>query len=161
MLLASHKNFGFTLIELLVALVLLALITSAAAPVMQLSAKRNKEQELKKSLWQIRDAIDAYKQAVDDGLIKKSLGETGYPANLNVLVTGVENRQDPNKKKIVFLRQIPRDPFATDETLTADATWAKRSYVSTFDTPSDGDDVYDVHSLSHQIGINQQPYSEW
>ncbi|HOY87903.1 MAG TPA: prepilin-type N-terminal cleavage/methylation domain-containing protein [Methylotenera sp.] len=155
------KFRGFTLIELLVSLVLLSLIISAAAPVLQLSAKRNKEQELKKSLWQIRDAIDAYKQAVDDGLIKKTIGDTGYPQSLLVLVAGVENIQDPNKKKIYFLRRIPRDPFATDDSLPADATWGKRSYASSFETPSEGDDVYDVNSKSHEVGINNQPYSEW
>ncbi|MBL8506356.1 MAG: type II secretion system protein, partial [Methylobacillus glycogenes] len=71
---ALRLSHGFTLIELMVTLVLLALILSSAAPVMQIQAKRNKEQELKRNLWQLRDAIDAYKKAVDDGLIKKSPG---------------------------------------------------------------------------------------
>ena len=109
---------GFTLIELLVALVLLALLVSAAAPLMQMTAKRNKEQELKKALWQIRDAIDAYKQAADDGLIKKSVDENGYPTTLQQLVDGVENMQDAKKRKLYFLRRIPRDPFAVDATLS-------------------------------------------
>jgi general secretion pathway protein G len=155
------KSRGFTLIELLVSLVLLALIVTSAAPMMQLSAKRNKEQELKKSLWQIRDAIDAYKQATDDGLIKKSMGQSGYPPSLRQLSEGVENIQDPRKRKIYFLRRIPRDPFATDTTLSAEETWGKRSYSSSFDEPEAGDDIYDVYSLSKEIGINQQPYREW
>ena len=161
MKLTINKVNGFTLIELLVALVLLSLIISAAAPVLQLTAKRNKEQELKKSLWQIRDAIDAYKQAVDDGVIKKNIDDTGYPQNLQILVEGVENIQDPNKKKIYFLRAIPRDPFATDDSVPAEATWNKRSYASSFEKPSEGDDVYDVHSMSNEAGINNQPYSDW
>lgn len=155
------KHGGFTLIELLVSLVLLALIASSAAPMMQLSAKRNKEQELKKSLWQIRDAIDAYKQATDDGLIKKSMGQSGYPTSLKQLSEGIESLQDPRKRKIYFLRRIPRDPFATDATLSAEETWGKRSYSSSFGEPEAGDDVYDVYSLSNEIGINQQPYREW
>ncbi|MFA6040833.1 MAG: hypothetical protein WC733_04970, partial [Methylophilus sp.] len=149
------------LIELLVALVLLALLVTSAAPLMQLSAKRNKEQELKKSLWQMRDAIDAYKQAADDGLIKKSADQSGYPASLQQLVSGVENIQDPKKRKIFFMRNIPRDPFATDTTASAEETWGKRSYSSAFDKPEEGEDVYDVYSLSHEVGINQQAYSEW
>ncbi len=161
MLLSSKKITGFTLIELLVALVLLALLVTSAAPLMQLSAKRNKEQELKKSLWQMRDAIDAYKQAADDGLIKKSADQSGYPASLQQLVSGVENIQDPKKRKIFFMRNIPRDPFATDTTATAEETWGKRSYSSAFDKPEEGEDVYDVYSLSHEVGINQQAYSEW
>jgi general secretion pathway protein G len=161
MQISLRKIAGFTLIELLVALVLLALLVTSAAPLMQLTAKRNKEQELKKSLWQIRDAIDAYKQATDDGLIKKSADQSGYPASLQQLVRGVENIQDPKKGKIFFMRNIPRDPFAIDASASAEETWGKRSYSSSFDKPEAGEDVYDVYSLSHEIGINQQVYSEW
>lgn len=157
----SHKIAGFTLIELLVSLVLLAMLISAAAPLMQLTAKRNKEQELKKSLWQMRDAIDAYKQASDDGLIKKSADDSGYPESLQQLVIGVENIQDPKKRKLYFMRNIPRDPFSIDTDLSAEETWAQRSYRSSFESPEAGEDVYDIHSLSTEIGINQQPYSEW
>ena len=161
MLSITENSKGFTLIELLVALVLLALLVSAAAPLMQMTAKRNKEQVLKKSLWQIRDAIDAYKQAADDGVIKKTADQSGYPASLQQLVSGVENIQDPKKRKIFFMRNIPRDPFATDSTIAAEGTWGKRSYTSSFDKLEEGEDVYDVYSLSHETGINQQPYSEW
>ena len=161
MRIAVKNASGFTLIELLVALVLLALLVSSAAPLMQMTAKRNKEQELKKSLWQIRDAIDAYKQAIDDGLIKKSADETGYPKSLRQLVDGVENMQDANKRKIYFLRRIPRDPFAVDATLSAEDAWGKRSYESSFEEPSEGGDIYDVYSLSNETGINQLPYREW
>lgn len=152
---------GFTLIELLVALVLLGLILSSAAPVMQVSAKRAKEQELRRDLWQMRDAIDAYKKAADEGIIKKSPGQSGYPPNLQILVQGVENGRDLKKRKIYFLRRIPRDPFATDPELSAEDTWGKRSYASSFEEPREGDDVYDVYSLSNDRGLNQQPYREW
>ncbi|MCB5183828.1 type II secretion system GspH family protein [Methylobacillus gramineus] len=156
-----RKMRGFTLIELLVTMVLLALILSSAAPVMQISAKRNKEQELKRDLWQLRDAIDAYKKAVDDGLIKKTPGQSGYPPNLRILVQGVENPRDPKKAKIYFLRSIPRDPFANDPELSAEASWGKRSYASSFEEPAEGDDVYDVYSLSNDKGLDQRPYREW
>ncbi|PKO25949.1 MAG: general secretion pathway protein GspG [Betaproteobacteria bacterium HGW-Betaproteobacteria-8] len=152
---------GFTLIELVVALALLGLILSSATPVMQVSAKRAKEQELRRDLWQIRDAIDAYKKAVDEGIIKKNPGQSGYPPNLQILVQGVENKRDLKKRKIYFLRRIPRDPFATDHELSAEETWGKRSYASSFEEPQEGDDVYDVYSLSNDTGLNQQPYREW
>ncbi|WP_417541714.1 type II secretion system protein [Methylophaga thalassica] len=155
------KQRGFTLIELLVALTLLALIVSSAAPLVQLSAQRNKEQELKRALWQIRDAIDAYKQAVDDGRIELSDDASGYPESLQMLVDGVEDAQDPEHKKIYFLRRIPRDPFASDPSLSNAETWGLRSYESSFEDKSAGDDVYDVYSLSNGMGINQQPYKEW
>lgn len=95
----QKKTQGFTLIELLVALVLLALIVTSAAPLMQMTVKRNKEQELKRALWQMRDAIDAYKEAVEDGRIEMSDDKSGYPSSLQELVDGVENAQDPDNKK--------------------------------------------------------------
>ena len=159
MSLRSNIHAGFTLIELLVALTLLALLVSAASPMLQLNAKRHKEQELKRALWQIRDAIDAYKQAVDDGQIKKSLDGNGYPSSLQILTEGVENNLDPKKRKLIFLRRIPRDQFADDDNLSNAQTWVIRSYDG-----AEGEfisDVYDVSSRSNQIGINQQPYLEW
>lgn len=150
---------GFTLIELLVALVLLALLVTAASPVLQLNGKREKERELKRALWQIRDALDAYKEAVDQGLIKKTAEDSGYPPNLTILVTGVENAKDAKKKKLFFLRRIPRDPFATDSQLSNADTWRIRAYDGAIDDMAK--DVYDVSSRSTAIGINQQPYSEW
>ncbi len=157
----QRQQSGFTLIELMVTLVLLAILASSAAPMLQLTAKRSKEQELRRALWQIRDAIDAYKQAADDGLIEISKDKTGYPANLTILVTGVENRQYPKHKKIIFLRQIPRDPFNTDSTLSALETWQQRSYLNAIDDKDSSDDVYDVHSMSHEIGLNNIEYTLW
>lgn len=152
-----HK--GFTLVELLVTLALLALLVTSASPVVQLNSKREKERELKRALWQIRDALDAYKDAVDQGLIKKVADGSGYPPNLETLVTGVVNAQDPKKKKIFFLRRIPRDPFAADASQGNAQTWRIRAYDGAIDEMAK--DVYDVSSRSAAIGINQQPYSEW
>jgi len=160
---------GFTLIELLVTLVIIALLSTAAAPMMQLTAQRAKEQELKRALWEIRDAIDAYKQAVDDGMIISSPDKSGYPASLQVLVKGVNNLKDPSGRKIYFLRRIPRDPFATDQSVSNEQTWQQRSYASSFDAAEDTstfsdinpEDVYDVRSRSHIVGLNGRPYSEW
>jgi general secretion pathway protein G len=156
---------GFTLIELLVTLVILALLTTAAAPMMQLTAKRAKEQELRRALWQIRDAIDAYKLAADDGLIAHTPDKSGYPPTLQTLVAGVENIKDPARRRIYFMRQIPRDPFAADPDAGNEQTWRKRSYASSFEEPgfgdSEGADVYDVRSGSKGIGLDGRPYAEW
>ncbi|MEZ0209991.1 MAG: prepilin-type N-terminal cleavage/methylation domain-containing protein [Methylophilus sp.] len=155
----SRNIKGFTLVELLVTLALLALLVTSASPVVQLNSKREKERELKRALWQIRDALDAYKDAVDQGLIKKTADGSGYPPSLRILVTGVENAQDPKKKKLFFLRRIPRDPFTPDLTLSNAQTWRIRAYDGEIDEMAK--DVYDVSSRSAAIGINQQPYSEW
>jgi general secretion pathway protein G len=152
---------GFTLIELVITVAIVALLASVALPVSELAVQRTKEQDLRRTLRQIREAIDSYKQASDEGRIKKSVGDSGYPKKLEELAEGVEDLKSPKKEKIYFLRRIPRDPFATDPTLSATATWGKRSYASPPDDPRDGDDVFDVFSLAQGKGINGQPYREW
>jgi general secretion pathway protein G len=132
-----------------------------ALPLNELTAQRAKEQDLRRALREIREAVDVYKQASDDGRIEKRVGESGYPKRLQDLVEGVEDQKAPRKEKIYFLRRIPRDPFATDPVLTAPETWGKRSYASPPDDPKEGDDVFDVYSLAKGRGINGRPYREW
>jgi len=152
---------GFTLIELVITVAIVALLASVALPVTELAVQRTKEQDLRRTLRQIREAIDAYKQASDEGRIRKSVGDSGYPKKLEELVEGVDDQKNPKKEKIYFLRRIPRDPFSSDPTLSAPATWGKRSYASPPDDPSEGDDVFDVYSLAPGKGINGRPYREW
>jgi general secretion pathway protein G len=154
-------TLGFTLIELVITVAIVALLATAVLPVSELVVQRTNEQDLRRSLRQIREAIDAYKQASDEGRIKKSVGDSGYPKKLEELVEGVDDQKNPNKAKIYFLRRIPRDPFSTDPTLSASATWGKRSYASPPDDPKEGDDVFDVFSLTPGKGINGQPYRDW
>ncbi|MGQ5522317.1 type II secretion system protein [Chitinimonas sp. PSY-7] len=158
---ATTRAAGFTLIELLVTLTLLAIMATAVMPLTQLNARRAKEQELKLALRDIRSALDDYKRAADEGRIEKSATSTGYPKNLQVMVDGMEDRKSPEKKRIYFLRRIPRDPFFPDETAPAAATWGYRSYQSPPDAPREGDDVYDVYSLSPETALNGRPYREW
>ena len=155
---AAH---AFTLIELVITLAILALLASVALPLADLTVQRTREQELRRSLRDIRDGIDAYKQASDDGRIVKKPNESGYPHRLEELVDGVEDAKSPKKDRIYFLRRIPRDPFATDGELTAAQTWGKRSYASPPDEPKEGDDVFDVYTLAPGRGINGRPLREW
>jgi general secretion pathway protein G len=152
---------GFTLIELVITVAIVALLASVALPVSELAVQRTKEQELRRTLRQIREAIDVYKQASDEGRIRKSIGDSGYPKKLEDLAEGVEDQKSPKKEKIYFLRRVPRDPFNADPTLSAAATWGKRSYASPPDDPKEGDDVFDVFSLAQGKGINGQPYRDW
>jgi len=151
---------GFTLIELVITVAIVAVLASVAMPLNELVVQRAKEQDLRRALRELRDGIDAYKQASDEGRIVKRTGESGYPKKLDDLAAGVEDQKNPKKERIYFLRRIPRDPLAP-EALAAAETWGKRSYASPPEEPRDGDDVFDVFSLSGATGINGRPYKEW
>jgi len=159
------KARGFTLIELVIAVAIVAILATAVLPLNELVVQRAKEQDLRRALRDIRTAIDAYKQMCDEGRIvgceKNTPGVTGFPKRLEDLVEGVEDKNSPKREKIYFLRRIPRDPFATDESLSNAATWAKRSYASPPDDPREGEDVFDVYTLASGKGINGRPYREW
>ena len=157
----SAVQRGFTLIELVITLAIVALLASIALPMADLATQRTREQELRRALRDIRDGIDAYKQASDEGRIVKKPGESGYPHKLEELVDGVEDLKNPRRDKLYFMRRIPRDPFAAEPQATAVETWGKRSYASPPDEPKEGDDVFDVYTRAEGKGINGRPYREW
>jgi general secretion pathway protein G len=155
------RSRGFTLIELVITVAIIAVLASVALPLNELTAQRAKEQDLRRALREIRAALDAYKQASDEGRILKRVGESGYPKRLEDLAEGVEDQKNPKKDRIYFLRRIPRDPLATDADASAADTWGKRSYASPPDDPKLGDDVFDVYTLAAGTGLNGRPYREW
>jgi general secretion pathway protein G len=154
------KALGFTLIELLITVAIVGVLASVAMPLMEMSSQRAKEQDLRRSLSQIREAIDAYKKASDEKRIATSVDQSGYPPTLNALVEGVTDAKDPKGRKIYFLRRIPRDPLA-EAGSAPEASWGLRSYESAAAEPRPGKDVYDVYSLSAQKGLNGVAYREW
>jgi general secretion pathway protein G len=157
----GRQGQGFTLIELVVTVAIVGILATVAMPMIELSAKRQKETELRSALREIRGGIDAYRQAVDEGKVEKKVDESGYPHRLEELVQGVEKLKEPGKGRLYFLRRLPRDPFSSDSALSAAQTWGKRSYASPPDAPAEGADVYDVYSLASGVGLNGVPYREW
>ena len=155
------KARGFTLIELAITVAIVALLSTVAMPLVQLTVQRAKEQELRVALREIRGGLDAYKLASDQGKIQKEVDASGYPPTLEALVEGVENARDPEAANIYFLRRIPRDPFFPDGTVPAAETWGLRSYESPPEDPQPGDDVYDVYSLFTGTALDGSLYRNW
>lgn len=155
------KQQGFTFIELMITLAIMATLATVAVPMAQVALQRSKEQALRSALIEIREAIDAYKRASDNGRIKLSLGASGYPKKLDELVEGVPDQRSPSKQNIYFLRRLPRDPFQPREAGSAADSWNKRAYASPPDNPSEGEDVFDVASRSTRAGLNGVPLNQW
>jgi general secretion pathway protein G len=147
-----RRNSGFTLIELIVATAILVILTGMALPLARVTIRREKERELRYDLWQMRDAIDRYKDAADRQAFQVKVGSEGYPPDLDTLVTGV----DANGKKLRFLRRIPVDP------MTGKSEWGMRSLQDDPDSDSwGGQNVFDVFSKSEATAMDGTKYKEW
>jgi general secretion pathway protein G len=143
---------GFTLIELIVATAILVILTGMALPLARLTIKREKEHELRYDLWQMRDAIDRYKDAADRGAFQTKVGSENYPPDLETLVKGV----DVATKKVRFLRKVPIDP------MTGNTDWGLRSMQDDPDSDSwGGQNVFDVFSKSENTALDGTKYKEW
>ncbi len=165
----KRHSAGFTLIELMVTSVLVGIVAMTAMPMVEVVSVKQREVELRQALRTIRGALDAYKAAADTGLLAKATGESGYPPSLEVLTQGLEiararpagNTDGGAAARLVFLRQLPRDPFHPDPLVPAAQTWSARSYASRPDDPHPGADVFDVASKSTRIALDGTPYSSW
>ena len=143
---------GLTLVELIVTITILAILAAAAVPIARFKVKRDNERELRHDLWQMRNAIDHYKDAADRGAFQTKVESQNYPPDLETLVNGV----DVQGKKVKFLRRIPKDP------MTGKAEWGLRSMQD--DPNSDsygGQSVFDVYSKSTGTALDGTKYSDW
>ena len=152
---------GFTLIEMVVTVAIVGLLASVAVPMVEVSVQRDKEQDLRRALREIRDGLNAYRRAADEGRVYRSMDGSGYPPSLTALVDGVPDAKSSRGAKIYFLRRIPRDPMYRDPGVSAEDTWGLRSYDSPFENPKAGRDVFDIYSLSKASGLNGVPYQQW
>ncbi len=143
---------GLTLIELIIVITILSVLASAAVPIARFQVRREKERELRRDLWEMRDAIDRYKDAADKGGMVTKADSFNYPPDLETLVNGV----DIQDKKVKFLRGIPIDP------MTKSNEWGMRSNQDDADSESwGGQNVFDVHSKSTATALDGTKYSTW
>lgn len=143
---------GLTLIELIIAITIIGLLAGAAVPIVRVRVKREKEVELRRYLWEMRDAIDRYKDAADRGAFQTKVDSLGYPPDLQTMVDGV----DVQGKKVRFLRRIPVDP------MTGNTDWGLRSNQDDPDSTSwGGQNVFDVYTKSEGTGLDGTKYNTW
>ena len=138
--------------EMMVATIILFILTGMAVPLARVSIQRERERILRYDLWQMRDAIDRYKDAADRGAFQVKVGSEGYPPDLDTLVQGV----DSNGKKLRFLRKVPVDP------MTGKAEWGMRSMQDDPDSESWGEqNLFDVYSKSEGTALDGTKYKDW
>jgi len=151
-----RNECGISYVELMVCVAIIMVLAAAAIPMTRISVKRQKEVELKAALREIRRAIDEYKKATDEGrVIVEDLDSEGYPLELEMLVEGVEEVGEVDRK-IKFLRRLPRDPF------NPDGEWGMRSYQDEADSDTWGrENVFDVYSESDGRALDGTYYRDW
>ena len=146
------REAGVTLMELIIVITILSILAMAAVPAVKFTVKRQKERELRRDLWTMRDAIDRYKDVADLGGIQTKADSNNYPPDLQTLVDGV----DVKDKRMRFLRSIPLDP------MTGTADWGLRSNQDEPDSDSfGGQNVYDVYSKSQGTALDGSKYNTW
>lgn len=146
------RETGMTLIELIIVVAMLGILATAAVPIAKFQVKRTKERELRRDLWEMRTAIDAYKDAADKGGIQTKADSNNYPPDLQTLVDGV----DISTKHVRFLRRIPEDP------MTHGTEWGLRSNQDDADADSfGGQNVFDVYTKSQGTALDGSKYNTW
>jgi len=148
------SQHGFSIVELLAVVMIIGILAAAVIPMGKVSVIRGKELQLKQELRDLRRAIDTYKKMADENMIELEESASGYPESLEVLVEGFELRE--NNRTVKLLRKIPRDPF------TGYREWGLRGSDQDSDEYSwDGEDVFDVYSLSERRGLDGTLYRDW
>ena len=159
MIMRPGRADGFTFVEMLVVTAIIAILASAVVPLARVTVQRQREVDLRRSLRELRTAIDHYKDAADQGLIgsrDREAGNEGYPPDLETLVAGVEGAGQAEGKTLKFLRRIPFDP------MTRSQEWGLRSYEDDPDARSwGGDNVYDVYTTSEGTALDGTKYRDW
>ena len=155
----DHTQAGYTFVELLVVATIVMILASAIMPLARVTATRTREAELRRSLREVRTAIDKFKDAADLGQIGSldvKVGSENYPSDLQMLVDGVSAANDATGRKLKFLRRIPLDP------MTRGTEWGMRSYQDKPDsTRWGGQNVFDVFTTFDGTALDKTKYKDW
>ena len=150
---------GYTLIEVIIVSAIVMVLASAVLPLTKVTIQRQREVELRRTLRELRTAIDKFKDAVDQGLVATTElepGSEGYPPDLQTLVDGVPAANDASGRKLKYLRRIPIDP------MTNSTEWGLRSYQDKPDATSwGGKNVFDVYTTSTGTALDGTKYRDW
>ena len=160
-----QNHHGFTLLEIIIVITILSILTAAAVPMVRNSVKRQREEDLRIALRQLRQAIDQYRDFYDRNpaaipleLQTTETRQSHCPPNLEVLVEGFfpANVVGTSGAKKRFLRRLPEDP------ITGSTDWGMRAYKDEPDATSwGGGDVFDVFSKSDGTALNGTKYKTW
>jgi general secretion pathway protein G len=116
---ASYQ--GFSLIELVITVAVLAILTLGVVPLVQVSVKRQKEQQLRESLREMREAIDQFhREAVAGAQMQVNQQQGQSTSQQEQAPRNPPNPQNPQQGANIF--NDPRVRVAiTDQTIfTAD-----------------------------------------
>ena len=153
------RGGGFTFVELLVVCTILLILASEVMPLARVSIQRQREAELRRSLREMRTAIDKFKDSADAGQISPfdlKAGAENYPPSLETLVEGVTKANDATGVKLKFLRRVPMDP------MTHSTEWGMRAYTDRPDSTSwGGSSVFDVYTKSEGKALDGTKYKDW
>ena len=155
----ADRQRGYSFVELIIVTTIILILASAVQPLARVTIARQKEAELRRTLREVRTAIDKFKDAADMQMIppiELKSGSEGYPPTLQTLVDGVSVVNDASGRKLKFLRRVPKDP------MTGSDEWGMRSYQDKPDaTRWGGQNVYDVFSLSTGTALDGTKYRDW
>lgn len=156
---------GFTLLELIITLAILAILSLGTIPIARNIIRHEKELELKRTLREMRKAIDLYHRDCEKGLIgtlDRKINDGCYPVTLEVLVEGIPKAAPggiaASGETLRYLRRIPKDPITG-----RDDEWKFRSVQDEPDSESwGGENVYNVYSSSRQMALDGKTYyKDW